>query len=82
MGNNGEVVKVKDNLMRGLLALIVGIGTFLSHEVVDHKKLIAEHTERITAIEKSEVDLKKDLNSRLDRIERKQDDLFRELLKR
>ena len=34
MGNNGEVVKVKDNLMRGLLALIVGIGTFLSHEVV------------------------------------------------
>ena len=82
MGNNGEVVKVKDNLMRGLLALIVGIGTFLSHEVVDHKKLIAEHTERITAIEKSEGDLKKDLNSRLDRIERKQDDLFRELLKR
>ena len=47
-----------------------------------HKKLIAEHTERITAIEKSEGDLKKDLNSRLDRIERKQDDLFRELLKR
>jgi hypothetical protein len=82
MGENGQVVRVKDTFVRWLLSLITLLCGFGAKQIWEHNQLITTHTAQIAAINEKEKNLEGNINMRLERIERRQDDLLREVLKK
>ena len=79
---NEEVYNVKDNIMRWMLGITIALCTFGAKQIWEHNQLITKHTEQITAINTRVAQLETSIGQRLDRIERKQDEYFREILTR